>query len=361
MGNKPCVEDMEGLNIYKGKKVLVTGHTGFKGCWLSIWLCSLGAKVIGYSSDNWNNDFLYKETKLKDKLFADVKGDIRDLKKVKETFDKYKPEIVFHLAAQPIVRTSYDNPVETFEINVIGTANILDCIKNEDSVKSAVLITTDKVYKNKESSKGYNEEDELGGHDPYSASKACAEIVIDSYRKSFFNNTDKLIASARAGNVVGGGDMAKDRLIPDCIKSINEGKTIDIRSPDSVRPWQHVLEPLSGYLLLGKSLIERKKEFASAWNFGPEKESQIEVKKVADFVVKYAKKGSWKDTSDPNEKKHETKLLMLDIHKAKTTLKWHPKFDIQKTIKNTVEWYMNCKKDNPYMMCIKQIEEYEKL
>ncbi|PIU29836.1 CDP-glucose 4,6-dehydratase [Candidatus Woesearchaeota archaeon CG07_land_8_20_14_0_80_44_23] len=354
---------MEGLNIYKGKKVLVTGHTGFKGAWLSIWLIRIGAKVIGFSLPKSDNDYVYKQTGLGNAIFADEKGEIRDYKQLKKVFDKYKPDFVFHLAAQPLVRLSYEIPLETFEANVIGTANVLECIRKSSSVKGAVLITTDKCYKNKETITPYKETDELGGYDPYSSSKACAEIVIGSYRDAFFRNSDILIASARAGNVLGGGDFGKDRLVPDCINSLIKGKPIRIRNPNAVRPWQYILDVLYGYLLLGKKLLEGRREFAEPWNFGPEQRSIVPVRKIADLMVKEWGSGSWQDCSNSKEKKHEAKLLNLDITKAKKKLGWKPKLTIDENIKQTVRWYRNERalgKGDVLNLCYSEIAMYEK-
>jgi CDP-glucose 4,6-dehydratase len=354
---------MEGLEIYKGKKVLVTGHTGFKGAWLSIWLIRIGAKVIGFSLPKSDNDYLYRRTGLGNVIFADEKGDIRDYKQLKKVFDKYRPDFVLHLAAQPLVRLSYEIPLETFEANVIGTANVLECIRKSSSVKGAVLITTDKCYKNKERISPYKEDDQLGGYDPYSASKACAEIVIGSYRDSFFKNSNVLIASARAGNVLGGGDFGKDRLIPDCINSLIKGKPIRIRNPDAVRPWQYILDVLYGYLLLGKKLLEGRREFAEPWNFGPEQRSIVPVRKIADLMVKEWGSGSWQDCSNLKEKRHEAKLLNLDITKAKKKLGWKPKLTIDENIKQTVRWYRNERalgKGDVLNLCYSEIAMYEK-
>jgi CDP-glucose 4,6-dehydratase len=342
-------------NIYTNKTVLITGHTGFKGAWLSIWLNKLGAKVIGFSLEKWDNDYLFNHGQLSEKI-VDERGDINDLKRIKEIFEKYNPEIVFHLAAQPLVRESYDIPVETFNTNIIGTVNVLECIRNSNSVKAGVMITTDKCYKNKEKDEGYTEEDELGGHDPYSASKACAELVIDSYRKSFFEN--KYIASVRAGNVIGGGDYSKDRLIPDCVNHIKNNEEIIIRNPTATRPWQHVLEPLYGYLLLGTKLLNGNKQFCQAYNFGPEKESIISVKEIVEKVIQTWGSGNWADLSR-EAKKHETKTLSLNISKIKNELGWVPKWDIDETIKQTVEWYINPDSNLKYELCLEQIKEYE--
>ena len=348
--------DMNPLNVYKNKKVLVTGHTGFKGSWLSIWLNELKAKVIGFSLSEWENDHLFNKAGLSGRII-DERGDIADLKRLGEVFEKYKPEIVFHLAAQPLVRDSYLDPVGTFNANVMGTANVLECIRKSNCVKAGVMITTDKCYKNKEQKKGYKESDELGGHDPYSTSKAMAELAIDSYRKSFFTGSEKLVASARAGNNIGGGDFSKDRIIPDCILALKENKPIRVRNPKSTRPWQHVLEPLYGYLLLGSKLLNNEREFAQAWNFGPEKESIVPVSKVADMIIKNWGSGEWIDAHDPDDL-HETVLLSLDISKAKKRLKWKPGWNIEKAIEKTVSWYKNVDSENAYRLCAEQIEEY---
>jgi len=347
-------------NIYKGKKILITGHTGFKGSWLSIWLHMLGAKVIGYSLEKYYNDYVYKRAKLNELLYADEKGNINDYVRLKAIFDKHQPEMVFHLAAQPLVRLSYEIPIETLSTNIMGTANVLECIKKSSSVKCAVIITSDKCYKNKEKRERYKETDELAGHDTYSTSKACAELIVHSYRHSFFNHSDKLVASVRAGNVIGGGDWAKDRLIPDCIRHLKNKKPVRIRNPHAVRPWQHVIEPLYGYLLIGQKLIEGKKEFADAWNFGPDHGSQVSVDKVVNLIIKFWGEGKWIDISAPNEKKHETKVLKLDSTKAKKGLGWHPVLSITEAIKITVEWYKVSDHEDVYKLCTNQIKEYVK-
>jgi len=336
--------------VYSGKTVLVTGATGFKGSWLCIWLLKLGAKVIGFSSVDWDNTFVFDKANLKDKII-DIRGDVRDFAQVKEVVYKYKPVIVFHLAAQPLVRTSYDKPLETLSTNILGTLNVLECIMIYDFLKAGVMITTDKVYKNKEKEEGYSEDDELGGFDPYSSSKACAEIIINSYRCSF-NQQCKQIASVRAGNVVGGGDYSKDRLISDCIKAIEKDEEIRVRAPHSTRPWQHVIEPLYGYLIVGERLL-RGALVGTSFNFGPNIENVVPVKEVVSKI------GPWVDVSDSKDKKHETVKLALNIKKAKSILGWEPKWGIDKTIKKTVEWYKRSKNEDVYNLCIEQIEEYE--
>ncbi len=349
---------MENLvRFWKGKKVLITGHTGFKGCWLTLWLTKLGAKVIGFSLKDYPNTELFQLTKIGAEII-DERGDVRDKKRVLEVFEKHPPEIVFHLAAQPIVRLSYDFPTETFDTNIMGTVNVLDAIKHSKSIKAAVMITSDKCYENKEWVHGYREDDKMGGHDPYSASKGCMELVVASYRRSFLKEQKKKIATARAGNVIGGGDYAKDRIIPDCVKAINNGITIEIRSPLSIRPWQHVLEPLSGYMLLAQKLFSE--EVDEAWNFGPRAGSVVNVKEMVELFLKYWGNGAWKDVSG-GVHPHEAKLLALDISKATHKLKWAPKLNFDDTIRLTVDWYKNFKEVGAKELAIKQIEEYEKL
>jgi len=342
-------------NFWNGKMVLITGHTGFKGSWLTIWLKKLGANVIGYSLPSYANDKLFQDCRLSNKII-DERGDIRDFHRLKEIFNKHKPEFVFHLAAQALVRPSYEMPRETFESNLMGTVNILECIREND-VKGAVIITTDKVYKNKEWLWGYREDDELGGRDPYSGSKSCAEIAVDTYRKSFFKDQNKLVATARAGNVIGGGDWSKDRLIPDCVRFLRNNQDIEIRSPLSTRPWQHVLEPLEGYILLGKKLLSGE-PVDSSWNFGPQSELILPVGTIVNLFLREWGSGVMKDTSDSQSKEpHEAKLLSLDISKSIFKLRWKPKLNIQETIGLTASWYKS--NEDPYSLCLKQIEYYE--
>ena len=328
-------------NIYKNKTVLLTGHTGFKGSWLAYWLTQMGAKVIGYSLEAPTTP---NHLELLDLNIVSIIGDIRDQEKLDTTFTKYQPEIIFHLAAQPLVRLSYDEPVETFETNVMGTIKVFEAAKKTASVKAIVNITSDKAYENKEWIWGYRENDPMGGYDPYSASKGCAELVVNSYRNSFFNLVDYgkkhniLLASCRAGNVIGGGDWAMDRLMTDIMLSVSQGKKVQIRSPHATRPWQHVLEPLSGYLAVGQKLLEGKKEFAEGWNFGPENEGSITVENVVKAVKKH-----WDtiDYSIDNVEKnlHEANLLKLDCSKANILLEWKSAWDSQMTFEKTVTWY----------------------
>ena len=351
-------------NVYNGKRVLVTGHTGFKGSWLSIWLRELGAEVIGYSLDPYTEKDNFVLSHLSEKI-VDIRGDIRDRKHLRKIFDKYKPEIVFHLAAQPLVRLSYDIPVETYETNLMGTINILEEIRNCKNTKIGIMITTDKCYENKEQIWGYRENEAFGGYDPYSSSKGACEIAIQSWRNSFFNPKDyekhgKSIASVRAGNVIGGGDWAKDRIVPDCIRALEEGKDIEIRSPKSIRPWEHVLEPLSGYLLLGQKMMEDPIKYCEGWNFGPNLDAIVNVWEVAEKIVKDYGKGNLKDISDPNAL-HEAKLLLLDITKSRFELGWKPTLTIDESIELTAEWYKRYVNEDVYKLCVEQINKFSKL
>ncbi len=332
-------------NFFQNKKVLITGHTGFKGSWLSQILLNWGANITGIALQPTTNPNLFHLLNLKSSI-NNYFVDIRNFKRVKEIFIQEKPEIVFHLAAQPLVRDSYDDPLYTFETNIMGTANILQAIKETKMIKSAVMITTDKVYEDHKKNPVYREDDKLGGYDPYSSSKAGAEMVINSYIKSFFNPNDynnkhkTLIASVRSGNAIGGGDWSKDRLGPDIIRSVFESnKKIIIRNPDSIRPWQYVLDPLCGYILLAKKLYQEKKEFSGAWNFGPGDENYLTVKELLEKTLKILGKGSYVIKKD--HIKHEAKLLKLDINKAKSAFGWRPFPDIDTTLKLTFDWYEN--------------------
>ncbi|MBQ0028894.1 MAG: CDP-glucose 4,6-dehydratase [Bacteroidales bacterium] len=348
--------------FFKGKRVIITGHTGFKGSWLSIWLHELGAEIVGIGLDPFTEKDNFVLSGIGSKIKADIRADIRDLDKMKAIFAEFQPEIVFHLAAQPLVRLSYEQPVETYETNVMGTINILEAIRATDSVKVGVMITTDKCYDNKEQLRGYKEDDPFGGYDPYSSSKGACEIVIQSWRRSYFNPEQfekhgKSIASVRAGNVIGGGDWALDRIIPDCIKSIESNKTIEIRSPKSVRPWEHVLEPLSGYMLLAQKMWNSPTEYCEGWNFGPEADSVSTVWDVATELVKNFGKGELKDVSDPNAV-HEAQLLMLDITKAKTRLSWKPRLNMKQCITLVSDWYKRYSTTNVYDLCVAEINKF---
>ncbi len=329
-------------NIYKGKKVLLTGHTGFKGSWLTLWLKQLEAEVIGYSLEPPTDPSLFEILNL-EKEIIHVIGDIRNEKKLKETFEKYKPDIVIHMAAQPLVRYSYMNPKETYETNVIGTLNVFEAVKETETVRVVINVTSDKCYENKEWVYGYRENDPMGGYDPYSSSKGCAELLTSAYRNSFFNpeNYGKThnvaLASVRAGNVIGGGDWAEDRLIPDCIRALSKKETIYIRNPHATRPWQHVLEPLSGYLWLGALMWQDPTKYSEGWNFGPNDEDILTVEEIVKDVIKIWGNGEYVVNSD--NRFHEAKLLKLDISKAHFYLKWKPVYNAKKSLVETVNWY----------------------
>lgn len=346
-------------NIYRNKKVFITGHTGFKGSWLSIWLQTLGAKVCGYSLKPNTNPSMYRELDIENKIEKSIIGNILDYEKLEYSINDFQPEIIFHLAAQPIVRLSYKEPKLTYETNVIGTLNVLEVARKCKSVKAFVNVTTDKCYENKEIARGYKEDEPMGGYDMYSSSKGCVEIMSSSYRRSFLQEEDSMsMATARAGNVIGGGDWAEDRLIPDCIRYINQNKAIEIRNPIAVRPWQHVLEPLSGYLLLGQKLLETGKDYAESFNFGPNEESVLKVSEVAQKIIDNYNKGEV--IVHKKDNLHEANLLMLNIEKAKTVLNWTPTYTANEAIKETVEWYKHfyAKDTDMYQYTIQQIKNY---
>ncbi len=351
-------------NNYKNKKVFLTGHTGFKGSWMLAWLHQLGAEVKGYALEPQNENDHYCLIN-GDRLCNSVISDIRDKFRIREEILSFQPDFIFHLAAQPLVRRSYKEPLYTFEVNVMGTANLLDALKELNNPCSVIIVTTDKVYENIEQHYAYKEDDKLGGYDPYSASKAAAEIVVSSYRDSFFNPSafdehGKAIASARAGNVIGGGDRAKDRIIPDIIRGIETNETIVVRNPQSVRPWQHVLESLSGYLLLGKKMSEEPSCFSSAWNFGPLSEDVLTVSEVADKAIAVFGKGSYSTPQQLNQP-HEAFLLQLDISKSQQQLDWHPKLNSSDAIEWTMYWYKNATRTNAPNVTLEQIHQYGSL
>jgi len=329
-------------SYYKGKRVFVTGHTGFKGGWLLSCLHLLGAKIKGYAlaPENKNSIFEVMQTQ---QISESVIADIRNKERLKEEIDFFQPDYIFHLAAQPLVRRSYEIPAETFEVNVIGTANLLEAVIGLQKKCTIVIVTTDKVYQNKEKDILYKEDDALGGYDPYSASKACTEMVLSSFRNSFFNPQkfglhQKAIASARAGNVIGGGDWNTDRIIPDIIRSLQEQKVIGVRNPKAVRPWQHVLEPINGYLLLGGLLNEKPKKYSKAYNFGPLPKDHLTVKQIVKIAIKNWGSGEWQNVSVA-EQPHEAGLLKLDISLIKKELSWKPKLTSGEAIKWAIDWY----------------------
>lgn len=350
-------------DFYRGKRILVTGHTGFKGSWLSIWLHELGAEVVGVALEPYSERDNFVLSGIGGKIKADIRADIRDGKRMKEIFTEYQPEIVFHLAAQPLVRLSYEIPVETYETNVMGTIHVMEAMRIVKCVKVGIMITTDKCYDNREQIEGYVETDPFGGYDPYISSKGACEVAIQSWRRSFFNPEDyglkhtMSLASVRAGNVIGGGDWALDRIIPDCIRALEEGKPIDIRSPRAIRPWEHVLEPLSGYVLLAQKMWENPVGYCEGWNFGPESESVSSVWEVATTLIKNYGYGELKDSSSSNTV-HEAKLLMLNIDKAKDRLGWKPRLDMQGCMALVADWYKRYKTENVYNLCIEEINNF---
>lgn len=343
---------------YKNKKVLVTGHTGFKGAWLCAWLSMLGAKIYGYALP-METKTLYDVCPIKDLLADECLGDIRDRETLNSFFAKNEPEIVFHLAAQPLVRLSYTEPVLTYETNVIGTLNVLEAARQSGSVKAFVNITTDKCYENKEKNEGYKEDEPMGGYDMYSSSKGCAELLTASYRRSFLENAKPFaLASVRAGNVIGGGDWAKDRLLPDCIKAFQKNEVVFIRSPKAVRPWQHVLEPLAGYLRLGQLLLSNPLPYVQGYNFGPEENSVLTVAEVAKLTAKYWGSGTVKVGNADGL--HEATLLQLNNQKAKDELGVYPVYSAYQAVEKSVDWYKAYYENSQNMLAVtfSQIQEF---
>ena len=344
------------LTFYKNKNVLITGHTGFKGSWMCKVLLGAGAKVTGYSLDVPTDPGLYDMLHLKEQMNS-VVGDVRDLTHLKAVFDEAQPEIVIHMAAQPIVRDSYKNPVYTYDVNVMGTVNVLECVRTCDSVKSFVNVTTDKVYLNREWEWGYRENEELKGYDPYSNSKSCSELVTYSYQNSFFQDRDLAVSTARAGNVIGGGDFANDRIIPDCIRAAGGGKNIIVRNPYSTRPYQHVLEPVMTYLLIAAKQYEDKK-YQGYYNVGPDESDCITTGDLVDtFCSKWGEGMKWVNKSDGGP--HEANFLKLDCSKLKTTFSWKPRWNFDMAMEKTVEWSKVYVAGGDVVACMdKQIQEY---
>lgn len=344
--------------FWKGKRVLLTGHTGFKGAWLSLWLRRLGADVTGYSLPAPTEPSLYDLANVEQTLQS-LHGDVRDFDHLKRVVGQGSWDAVFHLAAQSLVRVSYQDPLETYSTNVMGTANLLEACRQCGTVRAVVIVTTDKCYRNRETAEGYREDDPMGGVDPYSCSKGCAELIAASYRMGFFSSDSTArVASARAGNVVGGGDYSPDRLVPDCVRSLTRRQPIVIRYPQAVRPWQFVLEPLEGYLLLAEKLYTDGAPFAEAWNFGPAPGDIRRVREVAEAVV-----GLWDEPVDiqlnPVPQPHEAGLLLLNSDKARQRLCWRPPGDLDTTLRWTVEWYRGVRDGkNPRALCEETIENY---
>jgi CDP-glucose 4,6-dehydratase len=344
--------------FWENKKVFLTGHTGFKGSWVSLWLKSMGANVKGYSLVPSTTPNIFTEANVAEEMESEV-GDIRDLDKISKSMSAFNPDILIHMAAQPLVRLSYKDPVNTYTTNVIGTVNVLEAARKCVNLKAIVSITTDKCYENNEWEWGYRENEAMGGHDPYSSSKGCAELVTSAYRRSFFGteNTASL-ASARAGNVIGGGDWADDRLIPDILKAFERSEPVVIRNPLSTRPWQHVLEPLSGYLVLAQELYLKGDAYAEAWNFGPKDEDCKPVNWILDKMVsKWGAGASWELDKENNP--HEAGFLKLDCSKAASRLKWQPKWNLEETVNLIIDWhqlYLN--KQDVKVQCLKEIKKY---
>jgi len=352
-------------NTYKNKKVLVTGHTGFKGGWLSLWLTGLGAWVIGYSLEPPTEPNLFESIDLEDKL-THITGDVRDEGHLHSVFKEHKPEIIFHLAAQPLVRLSYEEPRLTYETNIMGTVSVLEATRKTDCVRVCIVVTSDKCYENRELDYGYKETDPMGGYDPYSSSKGCAELVTRAYQRSFFNGDQSrnvALSSVRAGNVIGGGDWGTDRIIPDCMRAFSKGEAINLRSPSAVRPWQYVLEPLSGYLRLGALMYEDAKSYSGPWNFGPNDDSAITVEELVRLVIKYYGGGAY--TKDVSSHPHEVNLLKLDASQARTRLGWQPVYNVHNAIERTVNWYKNfyagTSREELCQLTVREIQEYTSL
>jgi len=324
--------------FWSNKKVLITGHTGFKGSWLSLWLQQLGADVAGFALPPPTPLNLFTLANVAEGMQS-VMGDLRDFNQIAKVVNQTKPEIIIHMAAQPLVRYSYQAPIETYATNVMGTVHLLEAARQTPSVKTIVNVTTDKCYENKEWERGYHEDDTLGGHDPYSNSKACAELVTKAFRNSYFSgNSPIALASVRAGNVIGGGDWARDRLIPDILHACLNKETVILRNPDSTRPWQHVLEPLSGYLLLAEKLYVSPDQYAEGWNFGPNEEDVKPVRWITDFIFKlWEHSGTWQQDKYPQP--HEARYLKLDCTKAKNKLNWQPRWNLERGLTETVNWY----------------------
>jgi CDP-glucose 4,6-dehydratase len=350
------------VDSYQGKTVLVTGHTGFKGSWLALWLESLGARVIGYSLDPPTDPSFFQATGISDRM-VDIRGDILDLVAISGTIQKYRPEFIFHLAAQPLVRFSYNHPRDTFDVNVMGTANILEAVRLSRYPVTCVCITSDKCYANRECDYAYNEQDPLGGHDPYSASKAAAELVIASYRKSFFSSGKEplvSLSSVRSGNIIGGGDWAEDRIVPDCVRALVKGNPVEIRNPGAIRPWQFVLDPLFGYLWLARKMREEPGKFADAWNFGPDCSNTTDVRTLAEKIIRAWGSGMWKAPSQNEHAPHEAGYLKLDSAKSMVRLGWKPKYTIDEAIRKTIGWYRSyyTGHHDMYGFSLRQVEKY---
>lgn len=343
--------------FWKGKKVFLTGHTGFKGSWLSLWLQSMGAELHGYALTPPTNPSLFEEANVADGMVSTI-GDVRNYRSLFDALKKSQAEIVIHMAAQPLVRRSYEQPVETYATNVMGTVHLLEGIRQAGSVRAIVNVTTDKCYENKEWVWGYREDEPMGGYDPYSNSKGCSELVTGAYRRSFFQTTNTALASARAGNVIGGGDWALDRLVPDILRAFERKEPVVIRNPYATRPWQHVLEPLSGYLTLAQKLYEEGQSYAEGWNFGPKEDDAKPVQWIVEKLVHdWGAGASWQ--LDCGDHPHEAHCLKLDISKVKSRLDWHPRWSLATALEKITTWHqMWCAHENVQAICLRQIEQY---
>lgn len=344
-------------NFWTGKRVFITGHTGFKGSWLSLWLQSLGADLAGFALNPPTNPSMFQLANIGQGMKSYI-GDIKDLNLIEKVVSEVRPEIVIHMAAQPLVRYSYQNPMETYGTNVMGTVHLLEALRRVKGTKVIVNVTSDKCYENKEWVWGYREDESMGGFDPYSNSKGCSELVTSAYQRSFFQAEGIGLASARAGNVIGGGDWAQDRLVPDIIRSFEARKPVVIRSPDAIRPWQHVLEPLSGYLTLAEALWHNPTQFSQAWNFGPKEGDEKPVSWIVERMVDlWGESASWSLEQEPQP--HEAHFLKLDISKARRSLLWAPRWGIQKALDKTISWHkawLSCK--NLKLITLEQINEF---
>ncbi|MBT6936247.1 MAG: CDP-glucose 4,6-dehydratase [Candidatus Marinimicrobia bacterium] len=343
-------------DFWQGKRVFLTGHTGFKGSWLALWLSSLGAQVKGYALDPPTSPSLFNEAKV-DKVIDSQIGDIRDQKKLYESMVAFNPDILIHMAAQSLVRYSYDAPIETYEVNVIGTTKVLEVARSCANLKAIVNITTDKCYENDNRTHGYKEDDPMGGYDPYSSSKGCAELIASAYRCSFLQDQGIGLASVRSGNVIGGGDWADDRLIPDILRSFEKKESVVIRNPKATRPWQHVLEPLSGYLILAQKLYDNQEGYAESWNFGPNEKDVKPVNWILDKMISKWPNSSWK--LDSNVNPHEANFLKLDISKVKSKLGWEPTWGLNNTLEKIIVWHRAwLNQEDMQTKCFAEIKDY---
>jgi len=360
-GWKSTMEDMEvNSGFWCNKRVFITGHTGFKGSWLSLWLQSMGAEVYGYALNPPTRVNIFSVAQVSNDMASSVIADLREPDKLHKSMQLASPDIVFHLAAQPLVRYSYENPVETYEVNVMGTLHMLEAVRTTPSVKAVVNITTDKCYENREWVWGYREDDAMGGFDPYSSSKGCAELITSAYRNSFLESEGISLASARAGNVIGGGDWADDRLIPDILRAMDSGTTLEIRSPNSTRPWQHVLEPLSGYLMLAEQLYTNSSGFSEAWNFGPADEDARPVSWIIERMAKMRSEVSWQ--YNKTQQPHEANFLKLDSSKAHSQLNWWPRWSLETALEKTLEWHQAWRNDKDMKkVTLAQIFDYDSI